>query len=498
MNLVVALPVVIPLVAGAASLVAWRSHNAQRVLAVFGTGALLASAVWLLSNVATRGILVMQAGGWPAPFGIVLVADWLSALAVLLTGIVGFAAAVYSLPKATRKMEHAGYYALMHVLLAGVAGAFLTGDIFNLYVWFEIMLLASFALLAMGGERPQMAGALKYVVLNLISSALFLTAVGLLYGLTGTLNMADLSVKIAAAGGQGHVTVVATLFMIAFGIKAAAFPLFFWLPASYHTPPVAVSALFAGLLTKVGVYALYRVFTLIFTSDVGYTHEILKWVALATMLSGVLGAVAQVEFRRTLSFLVVSGIGYMMLGLALYTPLALAGGIFYLAHDVLAKANLFFLSGATFRLRGSHALDRLGGLWKSHAGLGILFLIPALALSGVPPFSGFWAKLLLVKAGIAQDQWPVVVVLLLTGALTLYSMMKIWMEAFWKKAPAGAPLPQRLPFAMRFVIVGLAAATLFVSFGAESVWRLAESAAEQLMDPRAYIAAVLGEEAPAP
>jgi multicomponent Na+:H+ antiporter subunit D len=494
MSLAVALPVVIPLLSGALSLLVWRSHSLQRAVAVVGTGALLASAVFLMWRVGIDGIQVAEAGGWPAPFGIVLVADWLASLMVLLTGITGFAAACFSLPTTTRRMEHAGYYALLHVLLAGVVGAFLTGDVFNLFVWFEIMLLASFALLAMGGERAQMAGALKYVVLNLISSALFLTAIGLLYGLVGTLNMADLAVKVAQLESPERITVVATLFMISFGIKAAAFPLFFWLPASYHTPPVAVSALFAGLLTKVGVYALYRFFTLIFTSDVAFTHEILKWVAVATMLSGVLGAAAQFEFRRILSFHIVSQIGYMILGLALYTPLAIAGGVFYLAHHIIVKANLFFISGATYHLRGSHDLARLGGLWKSHPWLGILFLIPALSLAGLPPLSGFWAKFIVIKASIELDEWLVVFVALLTGLLTLYSMMKIWMEAFWKPTPAEtAELSGvRVPFPMMAVIVGLAVGTLLIGFFVEPVWQLAEAAALQLLDTDAYIEAVLG------
>ncbi|MBY8964554.1 Na+/H+ antiporter subunit D [Algiphilus sp.] len=497
MSYLVAAPVLIPMLAGALSLVAWRSHMLQRALAVLGTGALLISAILLMIEVANEGIQVTEFGGWPAPMGIVFVADWLSVLMVLLTGITGLAAAIFSLPGTTLRMEHAGYYALLHVLLAGVAGAFLTGDVFNLYVWFEIMLLASFALLAMGGERAQMAGALKYVVLNLISSAIFLTAIGLLYGLIGTLNMADVAVKVAALESSDRVTVIATLFMIAFGIKAAAFPLFFWLPASYHTPPVAVSALFAGLLTKVGVYALYRFFTLIFTADVGFTHEVLKWVAVFTMLSGVLGAAAQFEFRRILSFHIISQIGYMILGLALYTPLAVAGGVFYLAHHIIVKANLFFISGATYHLRGSHDLSRLGGLWKTHPWLGVLFLIPALSLAGVPPLSGFWAKFIVIKAGVALDEWLVVAAALLTGLLTLYSMMKIWMEVFWKATPPETAELRgvRPPAAMTMVIVALSVLTVLIGVIAEPVWQLAAAAADQLLDPRAYIEAVLPESA---
>lgn len=340
-----------------------------------------------------------------------------------------------------------------------------------------------------------MEGAIKYVTLNLISSALFLSAIGLLYGLTGTLNMADLALKLRDTGeAEGPVTTIGLMFMVAFGIKAA-FPLFFWLPASYHTPPVAVSALFASLLTKVGVYALFRVFTLIFTQDTAFTHELLLWLAAFTMLSGVLGAAAQFEFRRILSFHIVSQIGYMLLGLALYTPLALVGGVFYLMHHIIVKANLFLISGLVYRLRGSFQLKSLGGLYRERPGLALLFLIPALSLASLPPLSGFFAKFILVRAGLEAEQYGVVAVALLVSLLTLYSMVKIWNEVFWKAAPeqgaeVAAPGSNALLYAPA---IGLAVLTVAIGIGAEPVYRLAEQAAAQLLDPQAYIAAVLGE-----
>jgi multicomponent Na+:H+ antiporter subunit D len=495
-RLAVALPFLIPMVAGALSLIAWPSRRAQRLLAVLGTGAQLAAAVWLFALVWQHEILVLRAGDWPAPYGIVLVADLLSAVMVLLTGITGFATAIYSLPSIAERMERNGYYPLMHVLLAGVAGAFVTGDLFNLYVWFEVLLLASFALLAMGQERAQMAGALKYVVLNLFSSAMFLSALGLLYGLAGTLNMADLAVKLGQLGDGSRVTLIAMLFMLAFGIKAAAFPLFFWLPASYHTPPVAVSALFAGLLTKIGVYSLFRCFTLIFTQDVAWTHGWLQWAAGLTMISGVLGAVAQTEVRRLLAFQHISQIGYMLMGLALYTPLAIAGGVFYFAHHILVKSNLFFFSGVLYRLGGSYELSRLGGIWKARPGLALLFLIPALSLAGIPPLSGFWAKFIVIKAGIVADAWWLVAATLVTGVLSLYAIMKVWMDAFWKAAPDAPPPGARLPLPMTGVMLALALMTVAIGLAAEPVWQLAERASAQLLDPQAYIRAVLGEPAP--
>jgi multicomponent Na+:H+ antiporter subunit D len=243
-------------------------------------------------------------------------------------------AVVYSFASIDVQRESFGYYPLLHILLMGVCGAFLTGDIFNLYVWFEVMLIASFVLLALGGERAQLEGAIKYVTLNLISSAFFLTAVGILYGMIGTLNMADLARQLSTVAQPGLVMTLAMLFFVAFGIKAALFPLFFWLPASYHTPPVIVSALFAGLLTKVGVYALVRVFTLLFIRDSSYIPTLILVVAGLTMVTGVLGAVAQNEIRRLLSFHIVSQIGYLLMGLGLFTPLVLAGTVFLWACDL--------------------------------------------------------------------------------------------------------------------------------------------------------------------
>ncbi len=497
----VALPILIPLTAGALSMAFWRSRMMQRLIGVAGTAALLAASIWLFASVQDQGHVIMNAGGWAAPFGITLVADLLSAIMVVLTGIIGFAVAVYSLPTIGRGHETFGYYPLLHLLLAGVAGAFLTGDIFNLYVWFEVMLLASFALLILGGERAQMEGAIKYVTLNLLSSVIFLSAIGLLYGMLGTLNMADIARRVALVEDNTLIDIVAVMFMISFGIKAAAFPLFFWLPAAYHTPPVAVSALFAGLLTKVGVYALFRVFTLIFNQSVDFTHEILLWGAALTMLTGVLGAAAQFEFRRILSFHIVSQIGYMLMGLALFTPLALVGGVFYILHHIIVKTNLFLISGVVHRLKGTHDLKRLGGVYKAWPLLGILFLIPALSLAGVPPLSGFFAKFVLIRASIEAGEITITVIALLVGLLTLYSMTKIWAEVFWKKAPDddGAalkvtPISQRHLWLMLLPIVGLAGCTVFIGLNGQLLYDVAEAAAAQLLNPQGYIDAVLGEQ----
>ena len=496
MSNLVFLPILIPLLAGALCLALWRSERWQKRLTLLAGVVYLLVSLLLLHRVLQEGYVVLQLGNWPAPFGISLVADVLGAIMVVLTGIVMVAGALYSMASVPDAHIRFGYFPLLHFLLVGVSGAFLTGDIFNLFVWFEVMLLSSFGLLTLGGERAQMEGAIKYVTINLFSSAIFLTAVGLLYGMAGTLNMADLAVKLPAAEDDAMVNVLALLFMASFGIKAGVFPLFFWLPASYHTPLVAVSAVFAGLLTKVGVYALYRVFTLLFVSAVDVTHQLLLWIGILTMVSGVLGAAAQFEFRRILSFHIISQIGYMIIALAIFTPLALVGGVFYIMHHILVKTNLFLISGLSYQLTGTHELDRMGGLYRHRPWLAAGFLVSAMSLAGLPPLSGFFAKFIVIKAGVEASSWWATAFALLVGLLTLYSMIKIWAHVFWKKPDADvADAITRRPLSKWMVLPVAALALMTVSIGlwGEHLLQIAELAAQQLLDPTGYIDAVLGE-----
>lgn len=502
MNWLLLAPVLIPMVAATLAFLLRRSIGAQRWLDVGSSAGLLIVSIALMADVWSNGIQAAQMGNWLAPFGITLVADHLSAVMVVITGITALAVSVYALADIDSRRARYGYHAFFQMLIAGVCGAFLTGDIFNLYVWFEVMLISSFALLALGGDRAQLDGAVKYVALNLISTILFLAAIGLLYGLTGTLNMADLHLAVRDVENQGLLTVVAVLFLIGFGIKAAVFPLFFWLPASYHTPPVAVSAVFSGLLTKVGVYALIRVFTLIFTHDVGYTHTALLWIAGLTMLTGVLGAAAHNEFRRILSFHIVSQIGYMVMGLALFTPLGLVGAVFYVVHHIIVKANLFLVSGVAQRVTGSFELKEIGGLYRSRPLLAVLFMVPAFSLAGFPPLSGFWAKFILIDASLRIDQYVIAAVALVVGLLTIYSMTKIWGEVFWKPHPADdeavaapAPLPRGAMALLIAPIAALAALTVTIGLYAQPFLDLADRAAIELLDPTDYVTAVLGAEA---
>jgi len=494
---IIFLQLVIPVAGAVVCLATGRAPRVQRVCGVLGSIAALMAAVLLVARVDDAGVLAAQASGWAAPYGITLVADRLAAGIVLVAALVGLATAVYGLRDVTDGRLPWTFYPLLHFLLLGVQGAFLTGDLFNLYVWFEVMLVASFVLLTLGNGRAQLEGALKYVVLNILASALFLVGAGMLYGKLGTLNMADIAIKLQDPSEVALLHTSGILLLAAFGLKAGIFPLFFWLPASYHTPRVAVSAVFAGLLTKVGVYALIRGYTLFLSGTFEDLRSLLIWTAVATMVVGVLGAAAHFEVRRILSFHIVSQIGYMVLGLALMTPLALAGAVFYIGHHIIVKTNLFFVGGIIEEMRGSGELGRLGGLYRNHPWLAVLFFVPAFSLGGIPPLSGFWAKLAIVEAGLEAEAWVATAFALGVGILTLFSMTKIWMEAFWKADPRGEeaaartgarkPLaPLVLPaaaFATITVVIGLAGGEMFA---------YAMRAADQLMDNAIYIRTVLG------
>ncbi len=497
MSWLLALPIVVPFLTAVFTFLL-RQNPLGRWISVAGSAVLLFASIILMNAVLRDGVIAGQMGGWAAPFGITLVADLLSAVMVLITAIVAVAVSIYAIADVDEGMERLGYHALFNMLIAGVVGAFITGDLFNLYVWFEVMLIASFGLLVLGGRPEQIDGGVKYVALNLVSTIMFLTGIGLLYGMTGTLNMADLATAVDGAD-QRLLTIVAVLFMIAFGVKAAVFPLFFWLPASYHTPAFSVSAVFAGLLTKVGVYALLRMFTLVFDHDTAFTHTILLWVAALTMVVGVLGAAAQSDMRKILSFHIVSQIGYMILGLALLTPLAIVGAVFYLVHHIVVKANLFLIAGVAQRIAGGTELSRIGGLYKSAPLLALLFVVPAFSLAGFPPLSGFWAKFLLVKAALDVQGWIIAGIALAVGLLTIYSMTKIWAQAFWEPHPDGiepklSSLSNRDRAAMLIPIAGLAVLTVIIGVMPEPFVQFAEASAAQLLDPTAYITAVLGEQ----
>ena len=507
MSLWVVLPVLVPLAGATLGWMFWRSERAQALIGVGASIAHLVVAGLLLAAVARDGILVAPIGSWTPPIGIVLTADLLGAIMVVLTALLGLTSNLTAVVEIDARSRRLGFFPLMQVLLLGVSGSFLTGDVFNLFVFFEVMLMSSFVLLALGGGRGALEGAVKYVGLNLFSSALFLIGAGMAYALAGTLNMADLATKLPAVAAENPVavTTLGAFLLIAFAVKAGVFPVYFWLPASYHTASPAVSAIFAGLLTKVGVYALIRLGTVLAPASAGLIDAML-WVAAATMVFGVVGAVAQTSTRRILGFHILSQIGYMVVGVGLLASddpeirrLGMAATVFYLAHHILVKTNLYLVAGTALRMLGDERLKTTGGLVKRAPWLGAVFLVPAFSLAGLPPLSGFWAKLAVLRSSALEDAWVAVAAAALAGVLTLTSMLKIWNEVFWKDHPDAGALSAIEPMSVRerwlrgLPMALLAVLTLTIGLWPAPLYELAEMAAQQLIDPNAFPSAVLPE-----
>jgi multicomponent Na+:H+ antiporter subunit D len=429
-HLVVA-PILLPMATAAVML--WMGEGRRPWKVVLGIGSMLAglaTAVALLWWTSARGPVTYVPGGWPAAAGIAVVADRLSALMLVLAWILGPSAVVFSAARWHRAGVH--FHPLLQLQLMGLSGAFLAGDLFNLFVGFEILLFSSYVLITLGGAASRIHAGTTYVVVSLLSSALFLIGIAATYAATGTVNLAQLSIRIGDLDA-GVALVLQLCLLTAFAIKAAVFPMSAWLPDSYPTAPAPVTAVFAGLLTKVGVYAIIRTQTLLFPESP--LTGLLLWAALLTMVIGILGAVSQSGLKRILSFTLVSHIGYMIFGIALSTQAGTAGAIFYVVHHILIQTSLFLITGLVERVGGSTSLHRLGGLAMASPVLATLFFVSAMNLSGVPPLSGFLAKIGLLDAGIAVGTplaWVVVVGGIATSLLTLYALSKVWSQAFWR------------------------------------------------------------------
>lgn len=447
-------PLLVPLLTALLTAVMVTAPRLRRGVSVLGAGALVLCAALLLHAVLTRGPQSVALGNWPLPYAIEFAADTLSAALVLIAAILGAAALLY---ESTWREAGAppGLHPLLHGLLAACCAVFLAADLFNLYVWFELMLIATLGLLALGARRRHAEAAFKYFALSMLGTLLMLAAVGLIYGATGQLNFAALRAAAQEPQLAGALPVYVALLALALLLKAGAFPLFAWLPASYHTLPAPALALAGGLLTKVAAYVLLRLLGDVFVAVPGVLVEALGWLALATMVTGVLGAAYHWDVRRILAFHIVSQIGYLLLGIALATPAGAAGTVFFLFHNILVKANLFLIAGLMWRAAGHYDLRRIGGLYPARPLLALLFLLSAFSLVGVPPTSGFWGKFMLLREAFAEGRYVWGGVALAVGLLTLYSMSKIWLEGFWKPHPAeGAVIaaPPRAAYAAVIVL----------------------------------------------
>jgi multicomponent Na+:H+ antiporter subunit D len=529
--------IILPITGAALTLVASRRPRVQRAISVTTISIQLAVEILLLLQVQDDGPVVMHIGGWTAPLGVTLVADGLSSFMLVVSTVVSLAVLIYGISQgiADREVGPEVPISIFHptflILVTGVSNAFVAGDLFNLFVSFEILLTASYVLLTSGGTKERLRAGAPYIVVSLLSSLIFLAAIAMIYAATGTVNLADLSVKLAALP-EGIVAVLQAMLLVAFGVKAAVFPMSAWLPDSYPSAPAPVTAVFAGLLTKVGIYAIIRVQTLLFPT--GSYGTLLMIAALLTMVVGILGAVSQSGIKRMLSFTLVSHIGYMLFGVALGSETGLGAAIYYVAHHILVQTALFLAVGLIERVAGTTVLARLGGLAAAAPILAILFFIPAMNLAGVPPLSGFLGKVGLFEAGV-QDGRVLALILVaggaLTSLLTLYAIIRVWGRAFWRPLPeinaldgdagalqteSGRSLVVRrrvqrdaqrrvtqekaahLPIGMVGATTAVVTISLLLTVFAGPIYALTDRAAASLLDRSIYVNAVLGAGEPLP
>lgn len=498
-------PVVLPAML-APLIVMWMRHDIvlQRVFSLAGTAALALISVALLVMASDGAPQVYRLGNWAAPFGIVLVLDRLSALMVALTAWLALAVQVYAVGAGwDRRGWH--FHSLWQFQLMGICGAFLTGDAFNLFVFFEILLIASYGLMIHGGGERRLRAGVQYVVYNLAGSALFLFALGTIYAVTGTLNMADLAVKVAQlpADDSALIRVAALLLLIVFAVKAALVPVHMWQPLTYGQAPGPVAALFA-IMTKVGVYAIIRMYAMVFapTTVAGpAVAEVLLPAAVATMVIGMIGVMGSRHMGRMAAFAVIGSVGTLVIAVAQFTPQATGAALYYLIHSTFAGAALFLVADLTAARRGEM------GLWRSAAApiarnglIAALYFAAAIAMAGMPPLSGFLGKLMILQSLTVNPWWPWLWgAVLVTSLMAIYGMANTGSDIFWRahalppeSAPSRASLHQPASEAAAFgAVIALLAvlAALVVAAGPVSDWLA--GAAAQIHDPAAYIAAVL-------
>jgi multicomponent Na+:H+ antiporter subunit D len=487
-----AFPVLAPLLAGLLCLLLPRPSPMRRVLVAALLAGLVGLGVLLVKLALEDGMLVLRLGGWAVPYGIVLVGDTLATILVTLSAVTGLACVLYGYAEQPREAEHPLRLPLILFLLSGVNLSFLTGDLFNLFVAFEVMLLASYSLLTLEARAENSRQAWPYLVLNLVGSALFIALCGFVYSLFGTMNFAEISVRAEALEGDFRLTLLGAMFLLVFGAKAGFFPLYYWLPRAYPMLPAAIGAFFGGMLTKVGVYVLLRIFGTVLPHGLDGIHLLIAWVGAATMFIGVLGAVSRYRVSEILTYHIASQIGYMGLALGMFTAASFAATILFLVHNILVKSALFLVGGVIIRAHGTDELARTGGLWRSAPWLGVAFFILAASLAGMPPMSGFWGKLYIVQAGFESQRWVLGSLAAFAGILTLMSMLKILLACFWREGPAGPPRIDRGARGMTLVCLAAAAFSLGVGLAAGPATKLAKHAADEVMDRAGYAARVLG------
>lgn len=492
MNNFLLFPIIIPFFFAMILMFGQKRIAYQRITTLLGLVISIICAVGLVVKVYEHGPQIVTFGNWPVPFGITMVSDMLSALLVLTTLLLAFFIVWYGFSSIGKEREQFFYYPGVMFIITGVNGAFTTGDIFNLFVFFEVLLMASYLLIVLGGEKAQLRESIKYILVNVISSAFFVITVAYLYSVVGTLNMADISLKIAEINQPGIITVIAVLFLLVFGMKAAIFPIYFWLPGAYAAPPIPVLALFGALLTKVGVYAITRTYTLFFTHDLAYTHELLLILAILTVVAGCIGALAHFDVKQIIIYNIVIAVGVILFGVAQMNETAIEGAIFYLIHDMIIKAALFMLIGIIIYVTGTTNLRKMGGLIQTYPALGWFFLIASLGLVGVPPLSGFIGKLLIIQGGFQAGNIWASLLILASSIVVLLSVMRIFIYAFWGEQGQLSSEVQKKKYNRLFIpTVLLVVLSMFYGICTEWLTPFMGDAAKLLTDPSIYTDAVM-------
>ncbi len=493
MNNIVVMPMILPLLTGILLVFLRPYVKVQRVFSLVSIASTVAVSFYILNMIQADGILRLDFGGWLPPYGISFVADSFSMLLVLTTAIVTGILLIYAFSSIGRAHENMFFYPFVFFLIAGVNGSFLTGDLFNLFVCFEVMLLSSYVLITLGGRKVQLVESIKYISINVLSSWFFLVGIAYLYGTVGTLNMAHLSVRIAEVEQGPLLTVISIIFLIVFSLKSGLL-LYFWLPGSYSAPPTVVAALFGALLTKVGIYAMFRVFTLIFYHEPGITHLMIGVMAAITMIGGSIGAIAYNDIRKIVSYNVVIAVGFILVGLAVSTEVAFQGAIYYLIHDMIIKALLFLIAGTMIYLTGTAKIENMSGLIRNYPLLGWLFFITMLSLAGIPPLSGFIGKVYVGQGAIETGSFFLLVIAFLSSIFVLYSLLRIFLNCFWGETIINEDDDVPLKKGMLIPLVLLGLLTIVLGVGAEGLAPYVTDAARTLMNPEIYIDAVLNSD----